>query len=666
MEKFTRWGLIALLPILSFCGDDDGTTGTPDDMAMDMVMVDMADPDMGPDDMGPDDMGPDDMGPDMPAPMLESIAVDPATATLAPDATQALTVTGTFDDASTMTLTEGVTFASSDDAVATVDAAGLVTAVAAGEATITATVGALSATSTVTVEFAGTPDFVVFDDAFGAGISFSEFGGSTNVVEPTMSMPFAGTTALQISVPAAGYTGGSLVIDTPVDLSGYDAVQFYVRASMEARLNVAGLGNDLSPGVPFNTEIQIPGGPGVPVTTTWTQYTIPIPDPARATSLAGLFHFAEGSEEGGYAIFLDEIRYVDLPDGTITNPRPAIATEDRTIAVGETVPVNGESAIFDVDGTDVLVAPAGIGFFEVVSSDAAVATITAENDITGAGPGMATVTARLQGVDAAGSNGITISAPTAEFVVFDDDFAPGVTFNAFGGSINDVTVSTAEFFSGTASLRIGVPDTAYTGGSLVIATPTDLTAYDAVQFYVRTDTPGTRLNVAGLGNDLSPGVPFNTEIQIPGGPGVPLTSTWTQFTIPVPDPSRTMDFTGLFHFAEGSEEGAYVIFIDEIQWVTLGTITNPRPAIATEARTINVGDVVPVNGESCIFDVAGTDVLVAPSGIGFFTVTSSMPSVAGITASNDIEALAGGTSAVTAMLQGVMAAGSNDITVNMP
>ena len=671
MQKLTRWGLIALVPVLSFCGDDDGTTGETDMDPPDMVMVDM-DTDMGPEDMGPDMT--EDMGPDMPEVTLVSIAVDPATATLAPDATQALTVTGTFSDASTLVLTSGISFASSDDTIATVDAAGLVTAVAAGEATITATVDAdnsITGTSTVTVESTATPDFVVFDDAFGTGISFSEFGGSTNVIEPTMDMPFAGTNALRIAVPAGGYTGGSLVIDTPVDLSGYDAITFYARSGVDGRrLNVAGLGNDLSATIPFNTEVQVDGAPGVPLTTTWTQFTIPIPDPARATSIAGLFHFAEGSEEGPYDIFLDEIRYVDLPDGTVSNPRSAIATEARTIAAGEVVRVNGSSTTLDVGGIDVFLAPAGIGFFEVTSSDTAVVAITADNQIEGVGAGTASVTASLRGVDAAGSNDITVSAPAAEFVVFDDDFRTGVTFNAFGGSINDVTVSTVMPFAGTSSLRIVIPATAYTGGTLLIDTPTNLTAYDAVQFWVRGDVD-RRLNVAGIGNDATAENSFNTEIQEPGGPGVPVTSTWTQFTIPVPDPSVTTAFVGLFHFAEGSDDpaGPGIVFIDDIKWVTLGTVTNPRPNIAMETRDINVGDVVDVNGESCLFDIGGgRTALVAPAGIGFFTVTSDMPGVASVSGfpDNNITGVAAGTAAVTASLQGMMAGGTNTINVRAP
>ena len=49
-----------------------------------------------------------------------------------------------------------------------------------------------------------------------------------------------------------------------------------------------------------------------------------------------------------------------------------------------------------------------------------------------------------------------------------------------------------------------------------------------------------------------------------------LSATWTKFYIPVPDPSKLTALTGLFHFAEGSGEGAYNIWIDDIQFETAG------------------------------------------------------------------------------------------------
>lgn len=69
-----------------------------------------------------------------------SLDVQPATATKAAAATQQITATATFADAGTVVVTADprCTYATSDATKATVNAAGLVTAVATGTATITA------------------------------------------------------------------------------------------------------------------------------------------------------------------------------------------------------------------------------------------------------------------------------------------------------------------------------------------------------------------------------------------------------------------------------------------------------------------------------------------------------------------------------------------------
>jgi hypothetical protein len=86
---------------------------------------------------------------------VESIQVDPAAATVPIGLTEQLTVFGVESDGGVQDLTDVATFVSSDPAVATVDANGLVTAVAAGTATITAsttTPGPFNAISTITVD----------------------------------------------------------------------------------------------------------------------------------------------------------------------------------------------------------------------------------------------------------------------------------------------------------------------------------------------------------------------------------------------------------------------------------------------------------------------------------------------------------------------------------
>jgi predicted outer membrane repeat protein len=77
-------------------------------------------------------------------PTLSSIAITPAKIKLAANATQALSAMGYYSNATTKDLTSGVTWTSSDPAVAYVSGAGLLVAVTPGTATISATTSSAS------------------------------------------------------------------------------------------------------------------------------------------------------------------------------------------------------------------------------------------------------------------------------------------------------------------------------------------------------------------------------------------------------------------------------------------------------------------------------------------------------------------------------------------
>jgi uncharacterized protein YjdB len=82
---------------------------------------------------------------------LVSIAVSPTNPSIPLGLQQPFTAIGTFTDSSTQPLTSGVTWVSSDPTVASVDQDGLATSVAMGSTTITANVGALASSGSLTV-----------------------------------------------------------------------------------------------------------------------------------------------------------------------------------------------------------------------------------------------------------------------------------------------------------------------------------------------------------------------------------------------------------------------------------------------------------------------------------------------------------------------------------
>src|SRR5205823_8423640 len=85
------------------------------------------------------------------AAVLQSIAVTPANPNVTKGQTEQFTATGTFSDSSTQDLTSQATWASATPAVATITAAGLATGAGAGTSTISATSGAVTGSTVMTV-----------------------------------------------------------------------------------------------------------------------------------------------------------------------------------------------------------------------------------------------------------------------------------------------------------------------------------------------------------------------------------------------------------------------------------------------------------------------------------------------------------------------------------
>ncbi len=253
----------------------------------------------------------------------------------------------------------------------------------------------------------------IFTDAIAKNVDFQAFGGSKlDAVSVDATTKQAGTSSLKIIVPGpndatGGYAGGAFVTSVPRDLSKYNAITFWAKASVAAKLNVVGTGNDNT-----GTSVYPSERAELPLTTTWTKYTLPLPSAAKQTAEKGLFHFAEGHENNaGYTIWLDDIKFETVT--TITNPRPAIPAAPVSLEVGGTSKVEGSTVTYAVEGADqrLVVAPAT---FTWTSSAPTVATVSASGVITAIGTGTAQITATLGTTAAAGSIAVTaVAAPTA-------------------------------------------------------------------------------------------------------------------------------------------------------------------------------------------------------------------------------------------------------------
>lgn len=268
-------------------------------------------------------------------------------------------------------------------------------------------------------EARATVDPVVFDDDFSEDVYPQPFF-LTNYVAVQLDSVYAydgfapdGARSLKINVApqnsALGiYSGGVFTSSGLRDLTDFNALTFYARANVPVSLDIVGFGNDNT-----GNSLYEAGRGGIPLTSDWTFVIVPIPAPSKLIGERGLFTYAEGREEQypeGYNIWIDEIKYANLSN--IENPRPVMPSGNRQFFVGSTASLAGTRTIFTIDGAFVSVDHSP-NYFDFITSDPSVA-IVENSEIMVIGPGSATITAQLEGIDANGRIVLTSDSPPAE------------------------------------------------------------------------------------------------------------------------------------------------------------------------------------------------------------------------------------------------------------
>ncbi len=280
--------------------------------------------------------------------------------------------------------------------------------------------------------------FISFDPATGANTE--AFGVDTNE-------SYLGLSSIRIDVPTptdanGGYVGG-IFKDRGAgrDLSGFDALTFWVKGSTTATVGEFGFGTDFE-----NNKYSVSIS-NIELSTDWRKVIIPIPDPSKLVQEKGLFLFSAGTESTngeGYTFWMDEMRFEKL--GTLGQPRPAIlGGQDQTgqSNVGTSVPLIGLTQTFNLaNGQDVTVAATPL-YFDFVTSNPFVASVDELGIVTVDGAGevdpetglvdnTAVITATLGGIEASGS--LTIEAVDISVIsIFSDVFAnvPVDNYNGF-------------------------------------------------------------------------------------------------------------------------------------------------------------------------------------------------------------------------------------------
>ncbi len=459
----------------------------------------------------------------------------------------------------------------------------------------------------------------VFLDGFSAGLNYAAFGGSkVDAFDVDSEVKYKGTKSMRIAVPNfedpdGAYAGGAYFTTMGRNLTEYDALTFYAKASKAATLDLVGFGND------FGASRFLTQQTGFILTTNWRKYVIPIPLASKLTAERGMFFYSEGPENNfGYTIWFDEVQFEKL--GTIAHPRPAILNQQHqsiNAKVGDNLQIGGTSVTFNMsNGVDqtVTCSPA---YFTFMSSNEAVAVVDADGVVKAVGFGSATITAKLGSVDATGSLTVNVAeAPPAPTEPAPTPTAPAENvISLFSNAYTNVPVNTwsADWDQAdVADIRIGGDDVKlYTNliyAGIEFTSPT-IDASSMTHFHLDIWTPDPVAGavfrvklvdfgangVYGGGDDSEHEVTFTAS----SSPAL-VTGTWVGLDIPL------SEFTGLIkrsHLAQLIISGDLkTVYVDNIYFYGSSAPTGPTAAAPTPT--------VPASSVISLFSNAYTNVTV--------------------------------------------------------
>jgi len=432
-------------------------------------------------------------------------------------------------------------------------------------------------------------DADIFLDALGSNITFDVFSGSDTSAgfisfEETSNTANNSSKAIKAEIPASanGYASGVFRSSFGRDLSSYNVLTFYAKASAAVTLDEVGYGIDFE-GDPNKVFLS-----NVTLTTDWVKYYIPIPDASVLTIEKGMFYYSE-AEASAYTLYIDEVKFENL--GTLAQVAVTIngGTNDTVSAfVGETVNIdNFTVTVNDPNAVDISVTVSS-SYFDFESSDTDVATVS-DNTITVTGSGTTTITGSILGTIATGS--ITVNSqgsfPTAPAPTLGSDSVISLFSNAYTNvgvdtwrtgwsqaTLNDLTISGDDIKKYSSLSYVGTETT---------SNPIDASNMTHVHIDVYSDDfTEFRFKLVDFGSDGLYGGASDAEHELVFSS--PTQGQWISYDIPLDD------FVGLTtkgniaqYIFSAQPAGSATVFIDNLYFYRDGSYTAPTPSEPTDA-----------------------------------------------------------------------------------
>ncbi len=246
----------------------------------------------------------------------------------------------------------------------------------------------------------------VFIDGFSTGLYYAAYGTSkVTAFNVDYSVKYKGTASMRFDVPDTtdpngSYVGGVFGTNPGRDLSAYNVLTFWAKASQPAVLNEIGFGNDMGAS---KYKVTIPN---LTVNSNWMKYYIPIPDPSVLTQEHGMLFYSAVHQNGrGYTFWIDEVKFENI--GTIAHKTAGILNGQDVIK--NNVETDEEFQVSDLYASFNL--PTGVdqkvslttSYFAFKSSNPAVATVDPTGKVKTVGAGSAVITATMGDLAAKGS-----------------------------------------------------------------------------------------------------------------------------------------------------------------------------------------------------------------------------------------------------------------------
>lgn len=461
----------------------------------------------------------------------------------------------------------------------------------------------------------------VFIDAFTSGLNYSAYSGAVpEAFDTDKSVKYSGTASMRFAVPdyndpAGSYAGGSFYTSAPRDLSGFNALTFYIKASQAANIDVIGFGNDMG-----ENKYQVSLS-NLPVNSNWKKVIIPIPDPSKLVGEKGMFFVSEGPENGrGYTFWVDEVKFENV--GTIAYKSATILNgENRStnLFTGFNYTVDGLSAIYNMpNGVDQAVNLTPY-YFNFASSNTAAATVSETGVVTSSGTGKSVITATLGGNKAAGSLSVNSAGQFVSAPVPTKD--PSKVVSIFSDKYTNVPV---DYYNG-----MWAPYQTTTSADFVVNNDHVLN-YNNFNFVgIQTSKPTVDASATThfhmdlyLPNAMEAGAVFKVEILDFGADGVIGGNDDTKHETAITAPklrgqswvSIDLPFSAMTNLASRKHIGQIIFsgekisqfYADNIYFYNDGSIIPLTPTVAAPVPTHAAGTVLSVFSDT-YGNLAGTD-----------------------------------------------------------